>query len=267
MCVPSGSRKFPGLGVGVIERVPEDHLEVHVGGAMHECVDVPSRRLDARTIGERRARDQAHREHSSPRQLGIRRRDDDVGFVGEVRREALEVRVAPATGRWRRAASPRTRRRSPWDAAAPARDPRARDRSAIASMSSRSSRTRCSTPSWRTFTATAVPSCSVARCTCATDPDAKGSGLERAVEIATRSRRARVRPAPVRHPVGSGGDRRLQLRQLHGDVVADDIGSQAQHLTELDPRRAELGQRPPQPLTVRHRDDLGVGVVGRRGPS
>ena len=88
---PVGKQEVPRLGVGVIERIPEDHLEVHVGGATHERVDVPSRRLDAGAVGERRARDQAHREDSSPRQLGIRRRDDDVGFVGEVQREALEV--------------------------------------------------------------------------------------------------------------------------------------------------------------------------------
>ncbi len=55
-------------------------------------------------------------------------------------------------------------------------------------------------------------------------------------------------------------DRRLELDQLPGDVVADDIRPQAQHLTELDPRGAQLGQRPPQPLTVRHRDDLGIDM-------
>ena len=55
-------------------------------------------------------------------------------------------------------------------------------------------------------------------------------------------------------------DRRLRFDQLPGDVVADDIRPQAQHLTELDPRGAQLGQRPPQPLTVRHRDDLGIDV-------
>ena len=46
MCDPSGRRKTPRLGVGVIERVPEDHLKVHISGTTHECFDVPSIRLE-----------------------------------------------------------------------------------------------------------------------------------------------------------------------------------------------------------------------------
>ena len=53
MCVESGSRKFPGCGIGVIEGVAEDHLEVDVGRAMDQRVDVPSGGLDAGSVGER----------------------------------------------------------------------------------------------------------------------------------------------------------------------------------------------------------------------
>ena len=35
--------------------------------------------------------DHAHREHATPRQVGIGRRNDDVGLVGEVRSEALQI--------------------------------------------------------------------------------------------------------------------------------------------------------------------------------
>ena len=45
---PVGEEEIPRLGVGVIERIPEDHLEVGVGGASHECLDIPSGLLDPR---------------------------------------------------------------------------------------------------------------------------------------------------------------------------------------------------------------------------
>jgi hypothetical protein len=88
---PVGKQEVSRLGIGVIERVPEDHLEVYLGGASYERVDVPPCRLDARTIGKGCARDQAHREHAPTRQFRIRRRDDEVGLVGEVHGEALEI--------------------------------------------------------------------------------------------------------------------------------------------------------------------------------
>ena len=41
--------------------------------------------------GERRSLDQAHRQHAAARQLGVGAREDDVGLVGEVRREPVRV--------------------------------------------------------------------------------------------------------------------------------------------------------------------------------
>ena len=49
--------------------------------------------------------------------------------------------------------------------------------------------------------------------------------------------------------------RRLQLRELFGDVLTDDVGPQAEHLPELDPRRPQLEQCPPEPLP---RGQLGI---------
>ena len=46
-----GEQEVPRMGVGMVEAVPEDHLEVDLGGPMHQRVDLPSRRLDAGPVG------------------------------------------------------------------------------------------------------------------------------------------------------------------------------------------------------------------------
>ena len=42
---------------------------------------------------------------------------------------------------------------------------------------------------------------------------------------------------------GIGRHLRLKQRELVGDVLAHDVGTQAQHLAELDRSRAQLRQR------------------------
>ena len=117
-----GDEEVPRVRVGVVQAVAEDHLHVDVGRALHQRVDVPTGRFDAGAVGERGARDHRHRQHLGARPVGIRRRDDDVGLVGEVRAEPLEVRAAPRGGRSRRSSSWRTRRRGSSGAAAQAPD-------------------------------------------------------------------------------------------------------------------------------------------------
>ena len=53
----------------------------------------------------------------------------------------------------------------------------------------------------------------------------------------------------------------LQPLELTRHVETDEVRAQAQHLPEFDPRRAELGERPPEPLSARHPHDL---IVNRR---
>jgi len=52
-----GQQEVPRMGIGVIEAVAEDHLQVHVRRSLHERVDVPTCRLHARSVRERLARD------------------------------------------------------------------------------------------------------------------------------------------------------------------------------------------------------------------
>ncbi len=256
---PVGKQEVPRLGVGVIQRIPEDHLEIDVGGATHERVDVPSRRLDAGTVGERRARDQAHREHASPRQFGIRRRDDDVGFVGEVRGEALKV---PQLLRQVDGVVQHLRELADDHRGSQLCEP------GILVLEIRRDRLH----------ELEIPEDAVLHAVVEHLHRHRRPVMEcRPVNLRDRPRRHRLRferAVEVRHgraqlAFNQGlrdtrwirGDRRLQLRQLRRDVIADDIRSQAQHLPELDPRGAELGQRPPQPLAVGHRDDLRVDVA------
>jgi hypothetical protein len=76
-------------------------------------------------------------------------------------------------------------------------------------------------------------------------------GVERAEEVGHRGAQLAF-DQRLRDTRRIRRDRRLQLPKLLGDVVTDNIRSQAQHLAELDPRRAQLGQCPPQPLAVGH---------------
>ena len=124
----------------------------------------------------------------------------------------------------------------------------------MAAISSRSSLTRTSAPSWSTFTATLVPSSRTARWTWATEPEANGSDSNDANSFDTgppRSDSTRRLGDPRR----VSGDVGLKLLEFGGDVLADDIGAEAQHLTELDPGGAQLGQRVPEPAPS---DDLEV---------
>ena len=95
----------------------------------------------------------------------------------------------------------------------------------------------------------------------------EGLGLEGAVELGDG-------PAQVGFDgrLGDAGrvgrHRRLQLRQLRSDVLADHVRPQAQHLTELDERRAEFRERAAQPLALGHlefvrRDDAVDQVLDR----
>ena len=86
-----GEQEVPRMRIGVVDAVAEDHLQVDVGGPVHEHVDVPPGRLDAGPIGERMADDHRHRQHLLARPLGVGLGDDDVGLVGEVEPEPLEV--------------------------------------------------------------------------------------------------------------------------------------------------------------------------------
>lgn len=57
----------------------------------------------------------------------------------------------------------------------------------------------------------------------------------------------------------------LQVLELARHVETDQVGTQAEHLPEFDPGRAELAQRAPQPLAARHPQDFVVNPPFQQG--
>ena len=84
-------QEVPGMGIGVVEAIPEDHLQVDVRRPLDQFFDVPPGRLDAGAIAEGMAGNHRHRQHPLSRPVGVGRGDHDVGFVSEVLAESLEV--------------------------------------------------------------------------------------------------------------------------------------------------------------------------------
>ena len=85
------------------------------------------------------------------------------------------------------------------------------------------------------------------------------------VERANASSSGRPRSASTVARTTSGGVGRhvgLQLAQLERHLEPDQVDPRAQHLAELDERRAELGQRLAQPLPVAERAGAGAHGVG-----
>ena len=174
---------------------------------------------------------------------------------------------APRGDRWRRPSSRRTRRPGSWAGAGRARDPRLEvggdGRHELEVLVDRGRRRRRAAPSPRP----SVPSSSVARWTCATEPEAKGSDSNEPNSSATGPPSC----ASTRRwatPGGSAGTSACSLLELVGDVLADEVGAQAQHLAELDARRAQLGQRVAEPCAVGGlellRGHLAIDQVARR---
>ena len=89
-------------------------------------------------------------------------------------------------------------------------------------------------PGYCTLTATTRPSCSTARCTCASEAAATGCGVELAedgleglTELALRRRGGSTREGLRRHLV-------LQRREHVDVLVRDDVGTAAEELRRLD---------------------------------
>ena len=92
------------------------------------------------------------------------------------------------------------------------------------------------------------------------------------MNLGDRTRRERLaikRPVQLRHRLAElrlnradgdagriGWHLRLKQRQLVGDVLAHDVGTQAQHLAELDRSRAQLRQRSTETLALGRADVL-----------
>ena len=109
---------------------------------------------------------------------------------------------------------------------------------------SRSTRTTRAMCRRCTFTATSSPDCSRARCTWPIDADATGvSQNSRNTSSMGRPSSSRINSATASG--GSGGNGRLQLLELLGQLRAHEIGPRAHDLAQLDERGAELLQGKP----------------------
>jgi hypothetical protein len=126
-----------------------------------------------------------------------------------------------------------------------------------------------SMPGRMTLTTTSRPSRVRALCTWATDAEAMGSRSKRSKSSSTGAPRA---PSICAH--GSFGARKrrhlvLQLRQLVGDVLGQQVAARRQHLAELDEHGPEFFQGTAQALAARRvgrTQAPGVGAAGRQGP-
>jgi hypothetical protein len=224
-----------------------------------QLLDVPTGGLDAGAIGERRTVDHAHREDPSPGEVRVRRREHDVGLGREVRGEARQIaellgEVDGVVHHLRELADEQGRTQL--------RDLR------ILGFEVRGNRLH----EIEIFEHLALDPV-VEHLDRHRGPIHKG----RSVNLGHRARRERLgfelavellhRRAELafhERDRESGRVRRhrgLQLRELFGDVIADDVRTQAEHLPELDPGRAQLDQRPSQPLSRGEPGELGVDTT------
>src|ERR1700730_16864540 len=79
------------MGIGVENRVAKDHLEVDVGGAVYQRVDVPACCLDGRAVGQRAAGYVAHGEDSVSREFGVGSWEHNVVLGMEVHDEPMQI--------------------------------------------------------------------------------------------------------------------------------------------------------------------------------
>ena len=235
------------VGVGVEQAVAKDHFEIDLRGTANERVDVPAGGFQRGSIGERLPDEPAHGDDATARQLGVRRRDDDVGLVGEVDREALEVRglLAQVDGATHHLVELRHDRRR-----AIARELRIL---LLDVLRERPHQVQVITDrAFRTVVQHLDDDLgAVLQRGCMDLRDGARPhrvGFERREQL-LEWRSEILGHDPARDVRWIRRHRALELLELGGDLGADRIGPQAQHLPELDERRAELDRRPPHPLT------------------
>ena len=81
----------PGVRIGVVDAVDEDHLAVDADEAARELLLVDAHRVEAREVGELLPFDERRREHAARRELAHRHREVDARVLLEVRRDLLDV--------------------------------------------------------------------------------------------------------------------------------------------------------------------------------
>ena len=254
-----GQEEVPGVRVGVVEAVPEDHLEIDVRGPLDERVHVPPDRFDRGPVRERSAFQHAHRQHTRARELGIRRGDDHIRLVGEVGGEPLQVQqflseVDRAEHHLLELADEHRR-------------PILRELGILLLEIARECLHQIEV----------VEHLAVGTRVDDLHRDLVAVVKRRAVHLRDRTRPDRV-GVERREQLGDGSSEvafdgrlretgrvgrhaRLQPTELVGDVGPHEIRPEAQHLSELHPRRAELGQHQPQAFARPELAQVRLGEV------
>ncbi len=238
-----------GVHVGVEEPVAERLAEEDLDAGAGELRDVDALCAERGDLADRGAVHALHRHHvrwcSSPSGPPGRRAAASRGSCG-----AAGSRSPPrARGRARRRGVVRTRR--PPRAAGSAGPPRcARRGRPRCSSSSRSRRMTGSMFGRSTFTATSVPSGSVARWTWATEALATGVGSKVANISDTFFPRPRSISA-IATADGNGGTRSCSFASSSATSVRQQVASGREHLAELHEDRPERLERAAQPLAAR----------------
>ena len=81
----------PGVRIGVVDAVDEDHLAVEAHDAPRDVLLVDAERVERGDVADLHALDERRGEHARGAQLADGAREDDARVVGEVLRDALDV--------------------------------------------------------------------------------------------------------------------------------------------------------------------------------
>ena len=245
------------MQVGVDEAVQEDHAADGAHAGVDDARDVDAARFEVLLV---HAVDELHREHGVGARLGDEAREAHVGIAREVRGEARGCCRPRSRGgsapRPRCRTSRAPRRATPGGATAR----RARRARPTNSRIARSSRTLSRMSGRRTLTATVSPVArSTARCTCATDAAATGSGSKLANSASSGRPSSRLDGAAhvveARTAAPDRGAARARRR-----AARQEVGARRRDLPDLDERRAE----PRADVDERRAERAGDAIAERR---
>ncbi len=80
-----------GMRVGMVERIAENHLEIHSGAAAGEFIEVSARGGERRGVGAEDAVQPFHRQDTARRERRVSAGEMDGVVLGEMFRELLEI--------------------------------------------------------------------------------------------------------------------------------------------------------------------------------
>ena len=244
--LPSISSDVARVGVGVVEAVGEDHLQVEVGPAAGDLVQVEPGGGQLLGLRELDALDQLHRQHAAGAQLGVGRGMWTVGSSAKSRANCCMFRSSRPKSSSRLQTSAGTRPRSPAGGSCWNSGIRSASWASPARMSRSTATFRSMSACW-TLTTTGSPVLQPGPVHLAD----RGRGHRLVVELVEQ---LLDRPAQLRLDRRCGPPRADRPARRSAGAAsssarcdAHQVGPRAEHLAELDERRPQFGQGQPDP--------------------